>query len=229
MSHIEIPEIIIPGKRLGRHTPVRDAAFIARIIPPTVPVTDVTWLRHTPAFDQGQIGSCTGNAAAGCLDTDPLFNPAHVYEEADAVNFYSQATHFNGTGNFYPPNDTGSSGPASAQALEQDKLISSYTHTIDLETTLGGLMSGPGSLGVPWMTSFDTPLPTGECALTAGATVRGGHEIEAFRVDTENQRVWIWNSWGPTFGINGSFWFSYATLTALFAQSADCTFFTKVT
>jgi len=82
-------------------------------------------------------------------------------------------------------------------------------------------------VGVQWYTSFDTPLPTGECALTPDATVRGGHEIQAFKVDPVAKMVWFYQSWGPTWGAlgNGTFSLSYATLETQFANGADATSF----
>ncbi len=229
MSVTRLPEVQVPGAgRLGRHIH-RGPVFYSRIAEKTgAAVVDTTWERECPPFDQGNLGSCTGNAAAGCLMTTPLYVTGRAFTEATAVAIYSEATHFsNPKGDYYPPNDTGSSGPASAQALEAMGLVSSYTHATDLQSALEGLMTGPGSFGVSWMTSFDTPLPTGECPLTPQATVRGGHEIQAYKVDTENERVWFYQSWGPTWGGlgNGTFWLSYTTLTALFNQQADATFF----
>jgi len=223
-----IPEVVVEGHRLGRHIH-RGETFFAHIAEKTgAAILDKTWVRECAPYDQGNLGSCTGNAAAGCLMTTPLYVNGRAFTEATAVQIYSESTHFsNPVGDYYPPNDTGSSGPASAQACEALGLVSSYSHATDLQGALEGMMSSPGSFGISWMTSFDTPLPTGECPLTPSATVRGGHEIQAFEVDTVNQRVWFYQSWGPTWGGlgNGTFWLSYTTLTALFNQQADATFF----
>jgi hypothetical protein len=224
-----IPEILDPHHpehRLGRHIH-RPEGFETRKALEGV-AGDVTWERYCAPFNQGAIGSCTGNASAGALMTAPFYISPRVFDETTAVTFYSQATHFNGqAGQFYPPNDTGSSGPAVAEALEKDLLIASYGHTTDLQSSLNALAVAPGIFGINWMTSFDTPLPTGQCPLTAGATVRGGHEIQSFRNDTENQAIWFYQSWGPSWGGlgNGTFWISYQDLTSLFGESADGTFF----
>jgi hypothetical protein len=223
------PDPAHPEHGLGRHIH-RPDGFEARLLETQDPTTiqNVTWLRQCAAFNQGSVGSCTGNAAAGCAMTQSFFVPGRTFGEPTALWIYSKATTYNGGGGTYPPDDTGSSGPASAEALQEMGLISAYTHATDLNGALTGLQSGPGSSGISWYTSFDTPLPTGECPLTPGATVRGGHEIEAFQVDTVNERVWFWQSWGTTWGGlgNGTFWLSYATLNSLFAEGADVTFFT---
>ncbi len=223
-----IPEIVVPGHRLGRHIR-RGPKFASHVAAKTgAPIVDVTHTRECPPFDQGDVGSCTGNASAGALMTTGLYVQGREFTEATAVQIYSEATHFsNPVGDYYPPNDTGSSGPAAAEACEAFGLVSSYSHAVDLQGALEGLQTVPGIFGISWYTSFDSPLPTGECPLTPGATVRGGHEIEGFKVDTENQRVWFWQSWGATWGGlgNGQFWLSYETLTSLFNQQADATFF----
>ncbi len=225
-----IPEVIVPGLgRLGRYI-LRPDGVVARLITAQDPETiqSVIHARQCPAYNQGSVGSCTGNAGAGCMMTGGLFVPTRAFNEPTALWIYSKATTYNGGGGTYPPDDTGSSGPASAQALQEMGLVSSYTHATDLNGALTGLQTVPGSFGVSWYTSFDTPLPTGECPLTPGATVRGGHEIEGFQLDTVNQRVWFWQSWGTTWGGlgNGTFWLSYSTLNSLFAEGADVTFFT---
>jgi len=43
-------------------------------------------------FDQGALGSCTGNAMAGVLMTDPIWVPGRNLTEVDAVKLYKAAT-----------------------------------------------------------------------------------------------------------------------------------------
>src|SRR5262249_2176885 len=52
-------------------------------------VKSVRWKRHEKPFDQGQIGSCTGNAIAGACSTDPF---GKKLRESDAVKAYALAT-----------------------------------------------------------------------------------------------------------------------------------------
>ncbi len=210
--------------RLGRHVEhdPQSRAFSAG----TAAVTTVTFKRHVSAFDQGDLGSCTGNAMAGVLMTDPLWVSSRVLTEADAVALYKVATKLDNIPGKYPPDDTGSSGLAVMKAAVQAKYITGYAHTFSLDQLLGSLVLRPGILGINWYTSFDSPSPTGECPLTASATVRGGHEVQMFGIDAKKERVWCYNSWGATWGgrKNGTFYFSFKTLKRLLSEQGDATF-----
>jgi hypothetical protein len=223
---IELSELEISGRRLGRHVEhdPRSRNFPAL----TRPIADVKHLRQCPPFDQGQLGSCIGNAMVGALMTEPFFSAGRAFTEQTAVQLYEQATKLDSVKGSYPPDDTGSTGLAVAKAAKRDGYISAYAHAFGLQHALGALTIAPVIAGISWYDSFDNPLPTGECPLTADATVRGGHEIELFGIDTENQQVWAYQSWGPTWGGlgNGTFWFSYDTVTQLLAEKGDVTAFT---
>ena len=57
--------------RLGRHVEhdPQSRAFSAG----TAAIKTVSYKRHGAAFDQGELGSCTGNAMAGVLMTEPFW------------------------------------------------------------------------------------------------------------------------------------------------------------
>jgi hypothetical protein len=83
-------------------------------------------------------------------------------------------------------------------------------------------MDGPVIFGTNWYTSMDNP--TGADALVvATGTVRGGHEYEARAVDTVNELIGFDNSWGTSYGSNGSFTMAWTTLETLMSQQGDCT------
>jgi hypothetical protein len=214
-----------PGAgRLGRqveHDPA-SWAFSAG----TAAIKSVRHKRHGKPFDQGQLGSCTGNAMAGSLMTEPFWKPGRTLVEADAVNLYKAATKLDNIPGSYPPKDTGSSGLAVMKAAVKAGYITGYAHTFSLDQLLGSLVLRPGILGINWYTSFDSPKSDGECPLTPSATVRGGHEVEIFGLDAEKDRVWCYNSWGPTWGgrKDGTFYFSWKTLRRLLNEHGDATF-----
>lgn len=175
--------------------------------------------RNVPIFDQGDLGSCTGNAAVGCISTTPY--TAHG-DEAMAVAVYSEATHLDNIGGVYPPTDTGSSGLAVMKALKKRGLIKSYTHTFSLSSTLKALVLRPGITGITWLSGCDNPDSTG--LVHYSGYVRGGHEIELIGLDAEKQLVWFANSWGASWGKAGMFCMSFSDYAKALADHGDATF-----
>jgi hypothetical protein len=210
--------------RLGRHVEhdPKSWAFSAG----TAAIKTVSHKRHAQAFDQGELGSCTGNAMAGVLMTEPFWVRGRNLTEKDAVALYKGATKLDNIAGSYPPKDTGSSGIAVMKAAVKAKYIAGYAHTFSLDQLLGSLVLAPGILGINWYSSFDAPARDGECPLTASAKVRGGHEVQLFGIDASKERVWCYNSWGPTWGgrKNGTFYFSWKTLKRLLGERGDATF-----
>lgn len=210
--------------RLGRHVEhdPRSRAFSAG----TAAIKSVRHKRHCKAYNQGSLGSCTGNAMAGAIMTEPVWKKGRNLTEHDAVLLYRAATNLDSIPGHYPPNDTGSSGLAVMKAAVLRKYITGYAHTFSLNQLLGSLVRMPGILGVNWYDSFDNPRSDGECRLTRGASIRGGHEVQLFGIDVKKKRVWCYNSWGSDWGglRNGTFCFSYKTLERLLHEKGDATF-----
>jgi hypothetical protein len=212
-------------ERLGRHIEhdKRSWSYQAGTAAPT----SVMHRHWGPVLDQGDLGSCTGNATAQCLNCTPEASkvPGPLLDESAAVNIYSLATKLDPYPGSYPPNDTGSSGLAAMKAAVKLKLIAGYAHTFSFDQLLGALTLQPGILGINWYDSFDEPLNSGECPLTPDASIRGGHEVCLLGLNVKQQRVWCLNSWGRWGAAsNGRFWFSYATLRELLAEQGDATF-----
>jgi hypothetical protein len=226
-----IEERTIPGKRLGRHIN-HTARMAARAYAgPRVTVASVNWTRHTPILDQGDVGSCTGNAMTGALGTGPLWDslpPGHPsLDEAEALALYSAAEVIDGSGP-YPPNDDGSTGPSVARAALNARLIAGDVTYTDLDSVLQALMRGPVILGINWYSSFDNPAADGTVSISRAAYIRGGHEVLARIVDVNSQTIGLDNSWGTSWGLAGSFRMGYSTVGRLLAEQGDCTAFTPL-
>ena len=210
--------------RLGRHVEhdPRSRAYSAG----TAAVETVRHKRHGRAFDQGDLGSCTGNAMVGALMTEPLWVRGRKLTEVDAVALYKVATKLDGIPGKYPPTDTGSSGLAVMKAAVKAGYIAGYAHSFSLDQLLGSLVRTPGILGINWYSSFDSPAADGQCRLTPSAKIRGGHEVEMFGIDAKRERVWCYNSWGATWGGlgNGTFYLTWKTLDRLLGERGDATF-----
>jgi hypothetical protein len=186
--------------------------------------------RRVPVFDQGDLGSCTGNAMTGLLGTVPFFAtlPSGTLSSTDAtadehvaVGLYSDATKIDTYPGTYPPTDTGSSGIAVAKAAQKKGWISGYQHTFDLNSALKALAVTPVIIGISWYEGFDSPKPSGQ--LSIAGSVRGGHEVVLDQLDVEHERVWLTNSWGTSFGVHGRAFFTWATFSRLLSEQGDCT------
>lgn len=224
-----IPWEPVPGehpKPLGRNLyhDSRNFAYPWELSVETL--TSQLWPRHIPILDQGNVGSCTGNEQVGALGTGPVFDAlpsTHVtLDETLALKIYSGAETIDGDGP-YPPNDNGSSGPSAAQVAKNLGLISGYKHCFSLAAVLDALETGPVGIGSNWYDSMDSPDSSGLVAISQGAQIRGGHEYLCRGKDVDKKLLYFDNSWGTGFGANGSFSYSFDTLTRLLSEQGDAT------
>jgi hypothetical protein len=222
-----IHETYVEGKRLGRHV-YHDSRSLAYQVRPAGTVVSRTWRRDIPVLDQGNLGSCTGNAAVGVLGSEPFYPtlPGRTLDEAQAVTLYSAAEKIDG-GEGYPPEDDGSTGLSVAKAAKAAGLISGYLHMTSVAACQTAIASGPFIIGSDWYSGFDNPTPGG--LVTISGTVRGGHEYECIGFDASTGLWELVNSWGTSYGVAGHFFYTSATLAALLAAQGDATAFVPIT
>lgn len=193
----------------------------------SAPIIYADWHRYGQAFDQGEVGSCTGEAGEGVMNTQGFCGTA-LRTQADAVKLYSDATKIDGFGDPYPTNDRGSSGLAVAQVLKASGRISRYEHAFSLNDVLAALGRGPGMLGTNWYDSMDSPIGGyGLLEVSPNASIRGGHEVELTAVFPQARLVKGWNSWGRGWANKGTFMLSFDTLERLLAETGDYTILFK--
>lgn len=215
-----IDEAVVDGKRLGRHLEhdVRSLLFPA---PRAATLKTVAWAHHGAVLDQGQLGSCTGNAAVDCLMSAPLWTSGRRLTEADAVRAYELATALDNVPGAYPPADTGSTGLAAAKAAKHLGWISSYTHAFGIDHALAALMNGPVMFGTDWHAGMDLPAPDGR--VTIAGPVRGGHEYAGIGYDVTTGLITCLNSWGRGWGVKGTFKIHRDAMARLLAAGGDVT------
>jgi C1A family cysteine protease len=214
--------------RLGRHQ-VHDALDalperqLERFVDLLKPIKTVTHAETQPVFDQGNLGSCTANAALGCLVTAPFAKPGVSYTEDDAVALYELETKLDDSQipGEYPPDDTGSSGPWSMQALEKQGKVASFQHSRNVHVSLVALGDGPISIGIPWYQSMFQLDPAGRIVVDQDSGVAGGHQVCIVACDITAKVVTVRNSWGTSWGKQGHATLAWDDLTVLFAQGGD--------
>lgn len=222
---IPLPEVRIEDRRLGRHINHDPRSLTYRTAPAVVDIS-VQWKRHVDIFDQGNLGSCTGNAEAGLLASDPFFSTMPnilVINEAFAVKLYSLATKLDPYGGSWEPDDTGSDGMSVNKAAQQLGYINGYVWGTTLDEAKGLIQNGPFIVGTNWTTYMDDPGSDGIIRNPAGGSVRGGHEYVCRERDASRGLWWFDNSWGLGFGVAGRFAYDDAGLMALMAQGGDMT------
>lgn len=218
-----IDEQVVPGKRLGRNLNFDERSKGFRAPVEGVELVSKTWERRVRSYDQGDLGSCTGNATAGMLMTSPYrVWGAPTLKEANAVQIYSIATQIDNYDGSYPPEDTGSSGLAALKAAAQLGYIHGYQWGFGIDDALRILSGiGPVITGFNWYSSFDEPDPRGLVTITGNAYVRGGHEVELLGIDVKNRVVQAVNSWGPRWGKHGRFFMSWADYARLLSEDGE--------
>ena len=196
-----------------------------------------------PVYDQGQLGSCTGNAIAGAVQFDrekqklkPDFVPSRLfiyYNERvieGTVESDSGAQIRDGIKSVakqgVPPETDwpydiakfAHKPPAKAytDALK-DQAVSYSRVSRTLSQMKGCLASGyPFVFGFTVYDSFesDQVAKTGIVPMPGhGESVLGGHAVLAVGYDYSQQRFIVRNSWGPHWGMKGYFTIPYAYLT----------------
>lgn len=233
--------------RLGRHVAhyPESLAYAAGVLPKSA-ITTVRWTRRIPILDQGQLGSCTGNAATGMLGTDSAGRTAgtavtisaagaaashglftagtYDLDEAFAVALYSLATILDTYSGTYPPTDTGSDGVSVSKALKALGLITAYTHAFSLDALTSALMSGPVIIGIEWLESMFTTDSDGRIVIDKSSGVAGGHELEVLGYNADTGLYEIPNSWGTDgFGIDGTGFMAATDMRYILSQQGDVT------
>jgi hypothetical protein len=220
-------EDVHEGMRLGRNQWL-DGRSLAHMVENDVKamgatLADQEWERELVILDQGDLGSCTGNAGTGALGTQPFYDavgrdllPAPddaTAAEQFAVELYSDATKADGYPGVYPPNDTGSSGLAICKVLKRRGTIRGYRWARSPYGLLRLLQDGPVLQGMPWYNAFFQPDGDGYIDSSPSwpsSGVAGGHEVEAVGVqldtgDAFNSTIIYANSWGTGWGLDGRF------------------------
>lgn len=219
--------------RLGRHVRHDPRSWAYAL--PAGDVSTLSSVRHhsqIPTLDQGQLGSCTGNAATKCVSYQPFWAESQVQgvigpdEQADekyAVGVYSAATKVDDYPGSYPPQDTGSDGLSVAKVMKSRNLISGYQHAFSLEALLTALSQQPVIVGTEWRHDMFDPAADGR--LSVKGKVDGGHEYCLDELDVDNKRVWMQNSWGDSWGVQGRAYFAWDDMKKLLESQGDCTVF----
>jgi len=196
-----------------------------------------------PVYDQGQLGSCTGNAIAGAVQFErekqkltPDFVPSRLFiyygerviegtvgsdsgaQIRDGIKVVAKQGVPPESDWPYDITKFTQKPPAKAfQDAKKDKVVSYSRLTQNLAQMKGCLASGyPFVFGFTVYESFESPqvAQTGVVNLpAAGESAIGGHAVMCVGYDDTQTRFIVRNSWGNGWGMQGYFTMPYSYLT----------------
>jgi hypothetical protein len=219
-----LPEAEDNPYRLGRNVAHDSRSRSFAFSEPSIGIATRSWKRLVPIYDQGAIGSCTLNAALGCISTKP-FN-RHFRSQRVIQKYYSETTRIDPFEGSWPPDDTGSDGNSAAKTLRNHKLITEWRHCFSFNDVLAALQTGPIITGTAWYQGMF--VTHGELAeVFPTGRIVGGHEYILCGVDVEQQFVRAANSWSTNWGDRGYFTISFDNYRELLADDGDATVLIK--
>jgi hypothetical protein len=217
---------------------------------PSWAVSSASWQRRVPIFDQGQLGSCVGNSAAGWVATDNAdrsglqqvvisqslaltgsgsfdgnYRTAVTVsvDETLAVRTYSLATTLDSFTGTYPPDDTGTDGPSGAKALTKLGLAGQYLHAFSLAALQSALQKGPVMWGTVWYNSMFDLDSNNYLVVKPSSGEAGGHEPLIVAWDKTTDVYKVANSWATSWGDGGYFYVKAPDMKSLLSKGGDLT------
>lgn len=215
------------GRGYGRHVEHDERSRAYAVAADPAKIAPVRWTSSIPILDQGNLGACTGFAAVGCLGHHPFIDTLSntTLTNDTGRDVYHRATTLDSISGTWPPTDTGSTGLAAAKALKALGWISGYQHSFSLDSVKTALQSGPVIMGTNWYNSMFDPDGSGVVTVNQYSGIAGGHEYicDEYRDDGY---FGFTNSWSDTWGANGRFYMTEASVKLLLAQQGDVVLFT---
>lgn len=235
-TRIHIVKYEPSDSRLGRHVEHDERSklpkhtFLEREAKPKHKTTH--WTSQAPPLDQGQLGSCTGNATAQWLNTDfatgarARTSASGFLTEEDALKIYEGATRLDHFPGQYPPEDTGSTGNAAAKAAVKLGWLNSYGWLFSFTSVQAAIEKTPLSSGTLWTNSmFDPVNGLVKVGKLTDSNIAGGHQYLMSGIDWNEDVFEFRQSWGdwPGSKPGGYFAISFNDFQSLLEADGDIT------
>lgn len=184
-------------------------------------------------LDQGREGACVGFGWTGTELNGPEWpvQPPLPVATATALARYRKAQSIDEwPGEAY----SGTSVLAGAKVMQEEGVIGEYRWCFGITDVRRAILSaGPIVIGVPWYSEMYETHPDG--IVKMGGDLVGGHCLfingyhPAKLVNGVPREMFRWrNSWGKSYGINGSAWIVMEDLTSLLDEDGEACVPTKV-
>lgn len=164
-------------------------------------------------LDQGQQGACVGFAGAHQIGAAPM--QQHTSWD-HAVLYYHGAQKFD---QWPGEKDEGSSVLGLMKFWKSQNIISEYRWCITFREVIQALSEhGPLNIGTPWPSGMNRPDHDGQVRYE-GET-KSAHSVILDELDMERERIWILNSWGRRWGVDGRAWMTFADVRKMMGARA---------
>ena len=180
------------------------------------PLTSRFWDDNGWWGNQGNTPQCVAYAWAHWLEdgpvnqsgTPPIIQPKLIYENAQKLD------------EWVGENYAGTSVRGGVKYLKSVGKVQNYYWTFNLQTLINSVLYlGPVVVGTNWY--WNMFYPNSEGILNIGGKLAGGHAYVINGVDTKRQLFRIKNSWGRTWGKNGSAYIRFYDMKRLIAQNGE--------
>lgn len=184
-------------------------------------------------WDQGDLGSCTGHGSGAAMAfLKPGFMPSRLMIYFDGRQIEGDTDDdagaqirdvVSGLANQgvcdeglwpYDISQFAVEPTPACYDLAKDNLISQYFRCSDLDDIKNSLAQGfPVIIGFSVYSNFEAPEMATDGILhmpSAQDEMLGGHCVLVIGYDDDRGQVFVRNSWGTGWGLNGNFWMDYA-------------------
>lgn len=189
--------------RLGRHVEHDDRSLAFAMLPKLARPKGIDrfWGSQVKPLNQGDVGSCTGNATAQWLNTDYAQGMNNLisrkFDEDDALRIYSLATTLDTVPGSYPPSDTGSTGTAACKAARHLGFIGGYSWLFSFTSLQAAAEKTPVMCGTVWTEDMFKPVNgLVKVGPLSNSNIAGGHEYLMCGIDWTAEAFVFRNSWG---------------------------------
>ena len=213
------------GRRISKDE--RDKQYLMRrLLAPARAVlpTSKTWKIAAKNLDQGDYGTCVGNAWTNFLRCAPIQTTAN---ESMALKIYDAAILLDEwTDNDHDTDrQMGTSVRGGAMAVTNMGRLNSYLWAFELQPAVEWVLTmGPVVLGTTWYSSMMKPDAQGIVQIKTNARSLGGHSYLWRGADTKKALAYCVNSWSDSWGLSGNFAIPFKDLETLIHDEGEaCT------
>lgn len=223
-------DIIKPEERVldweSNHDQRSLAYGIRPLMAKNIEIKKQMWQEGT-VLDQGREGACVGFGWTAELLAEPFAPPSQPpanFGNSMAQKFYKMAQQID---EWPGENYEGTSVLAGAKIMQQQGFMEGYRWCFGIEDLRDAVITqGPVVIGIPWYSGMYYTRKSG--FVDASGSKVGGHCITitgydpAMNIEGAEREIFRWrNSWGESYGINGSGYIQYDLLESLLKERAE--------